>query len=144
MDENQTPTTVETASAAQPPKSGAYEPASPPADQERTLALVCHLLPFAGFLMPAVPGLNIIAPLVLWLLKREGNPFLDAHGKEVLNLQINLAVIFALCFLTFWLLIPIALAVGTAITALVFIIKAAIATSEGKLFRYPYIIRVLK
>jgi uncharacterized Tic20 family protein len=147
MDEDITPTTTAGSCAPDqsgPPKSGAYEPETKPGDQERTLALICHLLPFCGFLAPAIPGVNLIAPLVLWLLKREGNPFLDAHGKEVLNLQLNLAVVFFVCALTFWLLIPIAVAVATAITALVFIIKAAMATSEGKLYRYPFIFRVIR
>ena len=36
------------------------------------------------------------------------------------------------------------MAVATAITALVFIIKAAMATSEGKLYRYPFIFRVIR
>ena len=126
------------------PSRGAYEPDAKPTDQDRTLATVCHLLPLSGLLLPGIPGLNLIAPLLLWLLKREGNPFLDAHGKEVLNLQINLAVLFGLCFLTFFLVIPIVIAVVAAITALVYVIKAAMATNEGKLYRFPYIFRAIK
>src|SRR5687768_417520 len=44
------------------------------ATDDRTLPTVCHLLGLAG--LTGIPLANILAPLGLWLWKREGNPLL--------------------------------------------------------------------
>lgn len=36
---------------------------------------------------------NIIAPLVLWLIKRNESSFVDQEGKEALNFQITVSII---------------------------------------------------
>ena len=50
--------------------------------------MFCYLSSFAGFL--GIPLLSLIAPLVLWLLKRKESKFIDTHGKEVVNFQITI------------------------------------------------------
>lgn len=94
--------------------------------------------------MPAVPVLNIIAPLVLWLIKKDSMPFVDQQGKEVLNFQITLSIVFFVCMLTFWLIIPMILAFGIGIAALVLIIMAAIKANDGVPYRYPFTLRLIK
>ena len=94
--------------------------------------------------MPAVPVLNIIAPLVLWLIKKDWMPFVDQQGKEVLNFQITLSVVFFVCMLTFWLILPMILAFGIGIAALVLIIMAAIKANDGVPYRYPFTLRLIK
>src|SRR5687767_1682602 len=75
----------------------------PIATDDRTLPTVCHLLGLAG--LTGIPLANVLAPLGLWLWKREGNPLLDAHGKEVLNFQISFSIYLALAALTFFIFI---------------------------------------
>lgn len=94
--------------------------------------------------MPAVPVLNIIAPLVLWLIKKDSMPFVDQQGKEVLNFQITLSIVFFVCMLTFWLILPMILAFGIGIAALVLIIMAAIKANDGVPYRYPFTLRLIK
>lgn len=36
---------------------------------------------------------NIIAPLVLWLIKRNESSFVDRQGKEALNFQITISIV---------------------------------------------------
>jgi len=122
------------------PQTGAPTPSK----EERTMAMICHLLPLAGALMPAVPVLNIIAPLVLWLIKKDSMPFVDQQGKEVLNFQITLSIVFFVCMLTFWLILPMILAFGIGIAALVLIIMAAIKANDGVPYRYPFTLRLIK
>lgn len=91
-----------------------------------------------------------LGPLVIWLLKRETMPFVDDQAKEALNFNITLAglflVLFLLGFLTlgigFIIAIPIMLIVG--VTALVFIVIAAIKSNEGVAYRYPIALRLIK
>jgi uncharacterized Tic20 family protein len=115
-----------------------------PSKDERTLTMICHLLPLTGCLFPAIPVLNIVAPLVLWLIKKDTLPFLNEQGKEVLNFQITLSIVFFACFLTFWLIIPIAIAFVAGIAGIVFMIIAAIQVNDGKGYRYPCTLRLIK
>ncbi len=41
---------------------------------QRTWAMLCHISTFVGFVFPFG---NIIAPLVLWLLKKDEYPLVD-------------------------------------------------------------------
>ena len=47
--------------------------------EERMWGTFCHLSGFVGYI---VPFGNIIAPLVIWLVKKEESQFVDYHGKE--------------------------------------------------------------
>ncbi len=56
---------------------------------ERTTALFCHLAAFAGFVIPLG---NIIAPLILRLIRRFDSPYINHHGREAVNFQISLTI----------------------------------------------------
>jgi uncharacterized Tic20 family protein len=81
---------------------------------------------------------------VLWLIKKDSMPFVNDQGKEVLNFQITVSIIIFACMLTFWLLLPIAIAFVVGIGALVMMIIAAIQSNEGKPYRYPFTLRLIK
>jgi uncharacterized Tic20 family protein len=128
-----------------PPAQGATQDLEiGPSKKERTLAMVSHLLPLTGFLIPAIPILNIVAPLVLWLINKDKLKFLDDQGKEVLNFQITLSLVLFACFMTFWLIIPIAIAFVACIASLVFMIIGAIQANDGKAYRYLLSLRLVK
>lgn len=70
-------------------------------ESARTWAMLTHLssllwiplslstiLPFS-LPIPLI-FLNVLAPLMIWLLKRKQHPLIDTHGKESLNFQITL------------------------------------------------------
>lgn len=127
-----------------PPPDGAPEGSSAvPSKEERTMAMLCHLLALAGFLFK-VPGGSIIGPLILWAIKKDSMPFVNDQGKEAINFNITISIIALLCWLTFWLILPMLLLIGVAIAAVVFIIIAAIQSNEGKAYRYPFILRLVK
>ena len=102
-----------------------------------------------------IPFGNIIAPLIVWLLKRNDSLGVDAHGKESLNFHISwtlywlggLVIVTCLCFvLVGFLLIPILIAVGFFgwITMLILTLIASVKASNGELYRYPLTIHFLK
>ena len=53
-----------------------------PSKDEQTWAMLCHFSTFIGFIFPFR---NIIAPLIIWLSKREDLPLVADQGREVLN-----------------------------------------------------------
>lgn len=120
-----------------------------PAQQERTLAMLCHIGALIGSFVP--PG-NIIVPVVIWLLKKDQSGFINEHGKEAINFQINLSVwaiiISIIGFLLIFLVIGIfllPLALGALFVAgLILSVVAGIKAYEGNYYRYPFIIRLLK
>lgn len=115
----------------------------------RTWCILCHVSALLGGALPALG--HLIGPLIIWLLKKDEYPEVDAHGKESLNFQISMmiyasalaVIVFVLLFvLVGFLLIPL---FGILYLAdIVLVIIASIKASEGVLFRYPLTIRFLK
>lgn len=110
------------------------------------MGLLMHLCPLAGMLLSAasIPFGHVIAPLIFWLVKKNESPYLDAHGKEVLNFHINVAALSIVGFILCFVCIGIPLLIALGITALVLMVMAAIQVSDGKFYRYPWIYRVIK
>ena len=55
-----------------------------------TTGMLCHLLSLT--LLIGVPLGNILGPLIIWLIKRDEDPFVDLCGKESLNFQISMTI----------------------------------------------------
>lgn len=119
-----------------------------PGQETRKWAMLCHLGGLASLVL--FPTANIILPLVIWLTKRDTDPYVDEQGREAVNFQISMflygalvtAMVFLLKFiligyLLFWLplLVVIAQLGGT--------IVGAIRAHDGENFRYPLILRFL-
>ena len=122
----------------------------PPADAEeksaRTWAMLCHLSALAGCVLPWFA--NLLAPLIVWLVKRNDHPLVDTHGKEALNFQISLLVYSlagsAVLFVSVIGILLILPFLGLLYVAnIVAVVMAAIRASEGKAVRYPLTLRFL-
>ena len=105
---------------------------------DRNMAMLCHVCGFAGYVFPFG---NIIAPLVLWLIKREESAFVDDQGREALNFQISWSIYTVAAALLSILLIGIPILLALWIAHIVLIILAAVRSSEGQHYRYPMTIR---
>jgi hypothetical protein len=114
------------------------EPAAPVrtlTSDERIIAMLCHLLAFlSGF----------VGPIVLWAVKKDESPFVDAHGKEAINFHITVliysVVTLMLCFvLVGFLLIPV-----VGLLAIISPIVGAVKAANGQPFRYPLAIRLIR
>ena len=133
----------------QTPAGGVSPAASPPpasspmsAAEEKNWTMFIHLA--ALLVVTGIPFANLIGPLVLWLIKKDQSPTIDAHGKEVVNFQITtslaLVVAFILAFLFIgFLLLPL---VGVAI--IVFAIIGGMKANQGVLYRYPFSLKLIK
>lgn len=126
--------------------------------EDRNWAMFAHVAAFLGLLIPTIG--NILGPLVVWLIKRNESPFVDAHGKESVNFQISMTLyllvggsitsvvaFFLSLILCFGMIGAAILAVALlalAIFAIVYQILAAIRASEGGFLRYPLTIRFFR
>ena len=107
----------------------------------RTWCVACHLSALAGFVIPGAG--HILGPLIVWLVKRGDSTEIDAHGKEALNFQISMLIYSIVAGVLCLVLIGFALLVVLHILNVVFVIIAALRTSEGQMYRYPLTLRLI-
>ncbi len=134
---NQTPENQQQ-STEQPMENQAEQtppPVQPENKDSKNLAMLCHLLAvFTGFL----------GPLIVWLIKKDDDPFVDDQGKEALNFQITVMLAWIVSVLLITLCIGPFLLMAVMVMNIVFCIIAAVKASEGKAYRYPVCLRLLK
>jgi uncharacterized protein len=107
-----------------------------------TMGMLCHLLSLTQLL--GVPLGNILGPLVIWLLKKEADPFADTCGKESLNFQISMTIYMIISGILVLLFIGIFMVIALMIFNITYTIIAAIKASEGTSYTYPFTIRFIK
>ena len=106
---------------------------------DRSVAMWTHLSPLlASMVLGPLAGL---APLIIWLIRRDTSPFVDDHGREVVNMSITGTALLIAGIVTGGILVPVWLV--WAIVALIAVIRGAIAANNGEFFRYPMTIRLL-
>ena len=106
-----------------------------PTGNDKVWSILCHLSPFLGV------GLFILPLIVYLAMKNE--PFTRENAKEALNCHISY-LIYMLCCIPLVLIVVggvIAIALGVAL--LVFSIIAAVKASDGQIYRYPLILRLV-
>lgn len=108
---------------------------------ERDWALFSHLSSFVGFFIPFG---NLIAPLIMWQIKKEEMPFGSSQAKECLNFQISLTIYSLISGILCLILIGFLLLFALFIIWIVFTIMAAIKASNGEPYQYPLTIRFIK
>jgi uncharacterized Tic20 family protein len=108
----------------------------------RQWAMICHLIALVGLLGNGIGF--ILGPLIVWLLKREDDPFIDEQGKEALNFQITMFVALVISLVLALVLIGFVLFFLVMIFMTVFPIIGAIKANEGVHYRYPVTIRFIK
>jgi uncharacterized Tic20 family protein len=115
---------------------------STPTQDERTWGMIAHLSAFAVFVFPV--GGNILAPLIIWLARRDTSAFVDAEAKEALNFNISVSLGWIVCGILTFLLVGIPLGIILFLGWLVMTVLAAVKASEGVGYRYPLSLRLVK
>ena len=111
----------------------------PSADQDtRQWATYLHLSLLAGLLLP---GAGYILPIVLWQVKKNELPGIDAHGKVVANWLVSALIYGAVCGILCFLLVGLPLLGVLGLLSLVFPIIGALKANEGIVWAYPLSIR---
>ncbi len=104
-------------------------------------AMFVHFSLFAGYLIPLA---GLILPIILWQIKKDQYPFVDIHGKIVVNWIISLIIYSAIsAVLVFFLIGFIGLAILCAIS-IIFPIIGGIKANQGEVWEYPLSIRFIR
>ncbi len=110
--------------------------------QERTWAMFAHLTAFLGY--TCIPLANIIAPLIIWQIKKDDMPFASDQGKECLNFQISMSIYLIISGILSLILIGFAFLLILYVMNIILTIIAAIKANEGVHYRYPMTMRFIK
>jgi len=103
-----------------------------PTSDEKTMAVLSHILTLVA---------PILAPLIIYLVKKNESRYVEWHARESLNFQITIAIIIIILFIS---IIGILIVWVVGIASLLLVIIATIRASEGKLYKYPFSIRLIK
>jgi uncharacterized Tic20 family protein len=108
-----------------------------PNSDERILAILSHILAI-------VPGIGILGPLVIYLVKKDESGFVAANAKESLNFQITIIVGYLISFILLLVIIGVFLFWILGIVNIVLVIVATIKASENRIYRYPFNMRLIR
>jgi len=107
---------------------------------ERNWAMLCHLVTFAGCV---VPFGNILAPLGVWWAKRDTHPLVRDQGLEAVNFQISMTLYLIGAGLLSIVLIGLPVLFGLIIFDFVITVVAMLRALEGSAYRYPLNLRLV-
>lgn len=122
----------------------------------RTWAMATHLTALAGGFTAGLA--SFVGPLVIWLIKREDDPFVAEHAREALNFNLLLLAVLTvgslvgalLGALTLGLALVVLVPLGAVLAAviglvwLIVTIQATLAASRGERYRYPFNVRFVR
>lgn len=94
-------------------------------------ALLCHLF-------------MVIGPLVVMFTRKDLSAYLDYHTKEALNFQITLLIAYIVSAVLIVILIGALLMPLVALAGVVLSLIGALSALEGKYYRYPFSLRIIK
>jgi|CXWL01.1.fsa_nt_gi uncharacterized Tic20 family protein len=109
--------------------------------ESRKWGMFCYLSALIGFIIPFG---SIIAPLIIWQMKKDVSLFVDEQGKESINFQISMAIWMLISWVLVFLYIGFILLGFFALLEIICVIMAGVQANEGKSFRYPLTIRFIK
>jgi uncharacterized Tic20 family protein len=113
-----------------------------PVRKNTTWGMLCHLTSLAAYI--GIPFGHILGPLIVWLIKKDEDPFVDDQGKESLNFQISMTLYILIAALFIVVLIGILMIIALVILHIVLVVIASIRSYKGERYRYPLTIRFIK
>jgi len=121
--------------------------------EERNWAMAAHLcgllwlaggtglifIPFGGLVL-----FTMLGPLIIWRTKGQNMPFVAEQAKEALNFQITIFLLGLVIAPLMLILIGFVFLSILGLINLILVIIAAIQVSDGKPYRYPFCLRLVK
>ena len=104
--------------------------------EQKTMAMLSHLLGIFGFL----------GPLVIWLINKDkpNSEFVIDQSKESLNFQITMAIGFVASSILAIIAIGFLTGLALAVVNLILCVMAGMKANEGVEYRYPFALRLIK
>lgn len=111
------------------------------APPERTWEMLAHLAALSACI---VPFGSFLGPFLIWQIKKNEFPSVEAHAKAALNFQLSCLIYAIPCFLLIFVVIGFPLLAGLGIFNLVCVIIASIKANNGEAWKYPLTLTLIK
>lgn len=108
---------------------------------EKQMGMFLHLSQLINVLIPMG---GVIAPIVIWQIKKDEMPALDAHGKMIVNWFISALIYAVVSGILSIILIGFLGLLALAVLGVVYPIVGGIKANNGELWEYPLTIKFLK
>jgi uncharacterized Tic20 family protein len=116
-------------------------PAAALTPEEKTWGTMAHVSSGVGAVV--MIGFGVFGPLAIWTTKGKRSAYVAGQCKEALNFQITMLIVSAVCFasgfvcgIVGFMTLGVAVAVNVVMS-----IVAAVASRNGKAYRYPVSVR---
>jgi uncharacterized Tic20 family protein len=114
-----------------------------PADADATWNLVAHWGGALGMLVTFGVG-GWIAPLIALFARGNQSPTVRAHAVDALNFQLLWSIVGALVWLVTWRLPVFWPLLVVTVVGVVFGVIGGLRANEGRLYRYPLSVQLIK
>jgi len=105
-----------------------------PSNDEKNIATITHL---GGILFSFIPS------LIVFLLKKDDSEYIRVQAREALNFQITLLLAQFVAYVLIFVLVGFLLLGLIWLFNIVICIMAAISSSKGEDYRYPFTLRLI-
>jgi uncharacterized Tic20 family protein len=109
--------------------------------EQKQTGMFLHISQLLNLLFPS---LGIIAPILIWQLKKDEIPALDAHGKMIANWMISALIYSVVSGILCFVLIGFLGLAALFVMGIVFPIIGAVKANNGEFYEYPLTIKFLK
>ncbi len=107
----------------------------------RMWAMILHLSLLLNFILPIA---GVVVPILIWQIKKNDFPIIDAHGKNAVNWLISAVIYSFVSGLLMLVMVGIVGLIIVGVLAIVFPIIAGIKANNGEVWKYPLSITFLK
>jgi len=109
--------------------------------EDRLWGALAHLSAFAMYFT----GIgHIVGPMIIWLWKRDTDAFVATEAKEAMNFNISITIYMAAAAVLVLIVIGIPLLIAIHTFQVICIIIGGLKASDGRPFRYPLNLRLVK
>lgn len=108
--------------------------------QANQWGLWLHFSQLLGYMIPII---GLIAPIIIWQIKKSDYTVLDAHGKNVVNWIISELLYAAICLPLTLIFIGVPLLIILSFFSVIFPIIGGIKANNGVVWRYPLTLRFI-
>ena len=114
---------------------------SPEEKDFRQWAMLLHFSMLLGFVVPLA---GLIAPIVIWQVKKNEMPAIEEHGKNATNWIISAVIYAIISTILVFVVVGIPLLIALGILSIVFPIIAGVKANNGEMWKYPLTIAFIK
>jgi hypothetical protein len=109
--------------------------------QPRQWAMFMHFSVLSNFV---VPFGGVVAPIVMWQMKKDEFADIDQHGKNIVNFLISMLIYSVVSALLALIVIGIFRLIALGIAGVVLPIIAGIKANNGEVWKYPLTLQIIK